>query len=415
MSDVIERFLRYIKIDTKSSEESGLHPSTDIQFNLAKVLIEDLKAIGVSNINFDEEHCYIYAKLPGNDLRVKETIGFIAHMDTSPEAAGDNVNPRFVENYDGRDIVLNESENIVLSPEQFPELNNYKGQTLIVTDGKTLLGSDDKSGISEIMSMLKYLIDNPDIKHGPIAVAFTPDEEIGEGTEYFDIEKFGADYAYTIDGGQIGEISYENFNAAGVTVEVTGRNVHPGEAYMKMVNAMKLAMDFNSRLPADMCPEKTKDYEGFFHLISIEGDASKTIMKFLIRDHSRELFEEKKNLIQKIADEMNDAFDNRIKVTIKDSYFNMREKIVPDNMFLVNYACRAMETVGINPIISPIRGGTDGATLSFKGLPCPNLCAGGHNFHGVYEYVPVESMERITELLIKLAQWSSIEEGEDEE
>lgn len=404
MSEVTERFLRYISIDSRSDETSGLHPSTASQFALADRLYEELKDMGITDISYDREHCYIYAKIRSNDPECISKIGFIAHMDTSPEAEGKDVNPSIIDRYDGGNIVLNKCENIVLSPEVFPELKKYTGQSLIVTDGTTLLGSDDKSGIAEIVTMLNYFLTHPEVPHGEIRAAFTPDEEIGEGTEFFDIDLFDADFAYTVDGGEIGEISYENFNAALAEVTVKGVNVHPGEAYKKMVNSQKTAMEFNSLLPADQCPEETRDYQGFYHLISMEGTTELTTLKYLIREHDSKLFEEKKALLNGIAGKINEKYGDCVTVDIADSYYNMRSKIVPDYMFLVNEACAAMERVGINPLIKPIRGGTDGAMLSFKGLPCPNLCAGGHNFHGIYEFVPVESMEKISKLLIEIVK-----------
>ena len=404
MSETVDRFLKYISIDSRSDETSGLHPSTASQFALADLLYEELKDMGITDISYDREHCYIYAKIRSNDPECISKIGFIAHMDTSPEAVGKDVNPSIIDRYDGGDIVLNKCENIVLSPEIFPELKKYTGQSLIVTDGTTLLGSDDKSGIAEIVTMLNYFQTHPEVPHGEIRAAFTPDEEIGEGTEFFDIDLFDADFAYTVDGGEIGEISYENFNAALAEVTVKGVNVHPGEAYKKMVNSQKTAMEFNSLLPADQCPEETRDYQGFFHLISMEGTTELTTLKYLIREHDSKLFEEKKALLNGIAGKINEKYGDCVTVDIADSYYNMRSKIVPDYMFLVNEACAAMERVGINPLIKPIRGGTDGAMLSFKGLPCPNLCAGGHNFHGIYEFVPVESMEKISKLLIEIVK-----------
>lgn len=404
MSEVTERFLRYISIDSRSDETSGEHPSTPSQFAMADHLYEELKAMGISDITYDREHCYIYLKLKGNDPERIPKIGFIAHMDTSPEASGKNIRPSVIDGYDGGDIVLNKRENIVLSPESFPELGKYKGQSLIVTDGTTLLGSDDKSGIAEIVTMLNYFLTHPEVPHGEIRAAFTPDEEIGEGTEFFDIDLFDADFAYTVDGGEIGEISYENFNAALAAVSVKGVNVHPGEAYKKMVNSQKIAMEFNSLIPAGECPEETRDYQGFYHLISMEGTTEATTLKYLIREHDGKLFEQKKKFLNEAAEQLNKKYGDLVTVDIADSYYNMRSRIVPDYMFLVNEACAAMERVGIDPLIKPVRGGTDGAMLSFKGLPCPNLCAGGHNFHGIYEFVPVESMEKISRLLIEIVK-----------
>ncbi len=402
MSEVTDRFLRYIKINTQSSEESGSHPSSSVQFDLAKVLTEDLKAMKIpdEDIFFDVKHCYIYCKIRG--LQTLPKIGFIAHMDTSPEASGDNIKPQIVENYDGKDIRLGEGK--VLSPDDFPELLQYTGQDLITTDGTTLLGSDDKSGIAEIMTMASYFMTHPEIEHGDICIAFTPDEEIGEGVEYFDAGRFDCDYAYTVDGGEIGELSYENFNAAAAVIAIQGRNVHPGEAYGKMINALRAAERIDSMIPDSERPETTREYEGFYHMTMLHGGPDCAMMKYIIRDHDKTLFEEKKDRIKSICDNVAEETGARVELMLTDSYYNMREKIVPDNMFIINNCVAAMERAGINPIIKPIRGGTDGAMLSYKGIPCPNICAGGHNFHGVYEYVSIESMEKITDLLIEIVK-----------
>ena len=400
-----ERFLRYIKVETTSSETSGTHPSSESQFELAKILVTDLLTLGIpkEDIYFDEEHCYIYAKIKSNtDLDVPK-IGFIAHMDTSPEASGKDVKPQFVFDYDGEDITLSEGK--VLSPSVFPELKKYVGKTLITTDGTTLLGSDDKSGVAEIMAMAEFVMTNFGFEHGDIMIAFTPDEEIGEGTEFFDLEKFGADFAYTVDGGVLGEISYENFNAASCVINVKGCNVHPGEAYGKMINSQRIAMEIDSKIPSTQRPETTRDHEGFFHLCSMTGDVSETTLKYIIRDHDKGLFEEKKKYITDVCKDIEASHEgSKIEVKISDSYYNMLEKIEPDNMHVVRRCLDAMKAKGIEPIIEPIRGGTDGAMLSFKGLPCPNICAGGHNFHGVYEYVCVESMDKIAELLVEIVK-----------
>ena len=403
MEEVVERFLKYAAIDTSSSELTGNHPSTDWQRDLADVLVDELKSAGIpdEDIFYDVEHCYIYCKIRGReDL---PAIGFISHMDTSPETSGTCVKPRIIEDYDGKDIELGHGK--VLSPSDFPELLQYAGQTVITASGDTLLGSDDKAGIAEIMTMASYVISHPELVHGGICIAFTPDEEIGEGTMFFDIERFGADFAYTVDGGVIGELSYENFNAATATVTVEGRNVHPGEAYGKMINSQRLAMEIDGSLPPDARPEVTCDYEGFFHLIEMRGNCDSTVMKYLIRDHSRELFEDKKRLLRDVCARVESAHPgSNVSIDITDSYYNMREVIVPDNMHIVNRCVAAMERAMINPLIRPIRGGTDGAMLSFKGLPCPNICAGGHNFHGIYEFVTAESMSRIANLLVELVK-----------
>jgi len=398
-----EKFLRYISTDTTSSEESGTHPSTEGQFDLARILVMELLKMGVprDDLFFDEEHCYIYAKIRANTPAALPAIGFIAHMDTSPEASGKDVRAQFVFDYDGDDIELRTGN--VLSPDVFPELLLYKGMTLITSDGTTLLGADDKAGIAEIMAMADYFLENPDIEHGDICIAFTPDEEIGEGTEFFDVERFGADFAYTVDGGRLGEISYENFNAASASISIKGCNVHPGEAKDKMINSMRVAMQIDAAIPCEERPETTWDRQGFFHLCSIEGDVSSSEMKYIIRDHDKAKFEEKKQRIKDICSKISSEYNGcQIECEVKDSYYNMYEKIYPDNMHIVKRATDAMESLGIDPVIEPVRGGTDGAMLSFKGLPCPNICAGGHNFHGVYEYICVESMDKIAELLVKI-------------
>ncbi len=405
MTEVIERFLRYVQIHT-TSEESGLHPSADREFDLARVLKAELEELGAEDVYLDEQRCYVYAHIPATDPEAEdgETLGFVAHMDTSPDAPGEHVDPLFVENYQGEDIVLNREKDIILSPAVFPELSHYIGNTLIVTDGTTLLGADDKAGVAEIMTMASWLLTHPEIPHGRIAIAFTPDEEIGEGTDGFDVERFGADYAYTVDGGALGELEYENFNAASLKVHVRGRNVHPGEAKNKMVNAARIAMEYDRLLPAEQKPEYTEGYEGFFHLMHMEGGTDEAKLSYLIREHDAEKFHEKKALAEAAAEYLNRKYGgNRVEVEIRDSYYNMKEKIEPDHLFLIDRAEECMRALGIEPKVVPIRGGTDGANLSFMGVPCPNLCTGGHNFHGVYEYIPVESMEKITQLLIRLA------------
>ena len=408
MANVLERFLKYVSIDTASDEESSLHPSTSKQKVLGKLLFDELVMLGASDVFFDDEHNYVYASIPANDFNHNhKSIGFIAHMDTSPEVSGSCVNPQIISNYDGTAISLGNS-GLVLDPQKYPEMLNYVGNTLITTDGTTLLGSDDKAGISEIMTMSEMLLNDINsgenkYKHGAIKIAFTPDEEIGEGVMFFDTNKFGADVAYTVDGGAIGELEYENFNAASLKVTFSGINVHPGDAKGKMVNAMKLAMEFNSCLPENMVPEKTSDYEGFFHLTSISGDVEKAESSYIIRDHDMKLFEDKKELVRSIADAMNSKYGEEfVRFDIKDQYFNMRSIIDPEYMYLVDNVSKAMENNGVKPIIKPIRGGTDGAMLSFKGLPCPNICTGGHNFHGRFEYCCLESMELISKILVDL-------------
>jgi len=403
MEESVERFLRYVTVDTSSSEETGTHPSTDKQRDLALMLVDELKEIGIpdEDVFYDVEHCYIYSKIRG--LEDLPKIGFISHMDTSPETSGAGVAPQIFADYNGSDIILGHGK--VLSPSDFPELLRYKGQTIITASGDTLLGADDKAGIAEIMTMASYILKHPEIIHGDICIAFTPDEEIGEGTAYFDISRFGADYAYTVDGGVIGEISYENFNAASAVITVTGRNVHPGEAYGKMINSQRIAMEIDRSLPDDQRPETTRDHEGFYHLIDMTGNCDTTVMKYLIRDHSRELFEAKKEQLREICGRVEaDHPGSQVTVDISDTYYNMREIIVPSNMHIINRCAAAMERAMIDPLILPVRGGTDGAMLSFKGLPCPNICAGGHNFHGVYEFIPAESITRITSLLIEIVR-----------
>jgi len=401
----IENFLKYVKIDTQSSEESETTPSTMKQHNLAKVLVEELQNMGAAEITYDTEHCYVYASIPATKgCENAPVLGFIAHMDTSPAVTDTDVKPRLVEKYDGEDIVLNASENIVMKVCDFPELSHYVGKDLIVTDGTTLLGADDKAGIAEIMAMAEYFLSNPQIPHGKIRIGFTPDEEVGRGADYFDVELFGADYAYTVDGGPLGELEYENFNAAGATLKVYGRSVHPGSAKGKMKNAILIAQEFQSMLPVFQNPMYTEKYEGFFHLDSIKGDVEEVVADYIIRDHDKTLFEEKKELFLQTATFLNGKYgEGTVIVEMSDSYYNMREVLEP-HMHLVDNAAEAMKEMGIEPIVSPIRGGTDGARLSFMGLPCPNLCTGGENFHGRYEFACVQSMEKITELLIAIVR-----------
>ncbi|MEZ4794205.1 MAG: peptidase T [Flavobacteriaceae bacterium] len=400
---LINRFTRYVTIDTESDSTSVTTPSTKKQWDLANVLVKELKEIGMEEVTIDD-HAYIMATLPSNlDIKVP-TVGFISHFDTSPDFTGANVRPQIVKNYDGGDIMLNEKEGIVLSPKDFDDLLLYKGKTLITTDGTSLLGADDKAGIAEIVSAMEYLIQHPEIKHGKIRVGFTPDEEIGRGAHRFDVQKFGADWAYTMDGSQIGELEYENFNAAGAVVTIQGKIVHPGYAKGKMINSMYLATDYINSLPRMETPEHTEGRQGFFHLHQIKGTVDRTILQYIIRDHDREHFEARKSMMQELANELNAQYGtDRISVEIKDQYFNMREKIEPV-MHIVSIAEEAMKKAGVKPIIKPIRGGTDGSQLSFMGLPCPNIFAGGHNFHGRFEYVPVESMQKAIEVIVNIAQ-----------
>ncbi|HOT63983.1 peptidase T [Seramator thermalis] len=400
--NLIDRFISYVKIDTQSDENSDQTPSTSKQFNLAKELERELNDIGLSEISLDN-NCYLMATLPANTHKKVPTIGFIAHLDTSPDMSGQNVKPRIVKNYDGNDIILNEVSNIVLSPNDFPELLNHKGEDLIVTDGNTLLGADDKAGVAEIMTAIEYLLDHPEIKHGKIRIGFTPDEEIGRGPDKFDVEKFGAKWAYTMDGGEIGELEYENFNAASAKISIQGRNVHPGYAKNKMINALHIANELVSMLPANERPEYTEGYEGFFHLTSIQGTVDEATVSYIIRDHDRTKFENRKKQMVNAVNFLNTIYDHRIKLELKDQYYNMREKIEPVP-HVIDYAFRAMQEVGVTPIVRPIRGGTDGARLSFMGLPCPNIFAGGLNFHGRYEFIPIPSMYKAVDVIVKIAE-----------
>ncbi|RNC80201.1 MAG: peptidase T [Winogradskyella sp.] len=400
---LIDRFISYVTIDTESDPNSDTTPSTAKQWDLANKLVEELKAMGMSDVSIDE-NAYVMAALPSNVDHDVPVIGFISHFDTTPDYTGANIKPQIIENYQGQDLVLSAEENIVLSPDYFEDLLLYKGQTLITTDGTTLLGADDKAGITEIMEAMKYLINNPEIKHGTIKVGFTPDEEIGRGAHKFDVEKFDADWAYTMDGSQIGELEYENFNAAGAVVTVKGKIVHPGYAKGKMVNSMYYASEFINSLPSNETPEQTEGYEGFFHLYSTEGKVEETKLQYIIRDHDKQKFEARKALMQKVVDDLNEKYGKPIfEIEIKDQYFNMKEKVEPVK-HIVDIAEEAMKSLGITPLIKPIRGGTDGSQLSYMGLPCPNIFAGGHNFHGRYEYVPVESMIKATEVICKIAE-----------
>lgn len=398
---VLSRFLNYISIDTQSDPYSETVPSTMKQFDLAKMLVKEMEDMGLEDVTLDDK-CYIMAKLPANTEGISPT-GFIAHMDTSPDISGKDVKPRIIENYDGKDIVLNEEKGIVTSLKDYPEIERFKGQTVIVTDGNTLLGADDKAGIAEILTGVEYLIAHPEIKHGDIMIGFTPDEEIGCGADHFDVEKFGAKYAYTFDGGEMGELEYENFNAASAIVTIKGRNVHPGSAKNKMINSIYISAAVMEAFPKDERPETTEGYEGFYHLNEISGNAEDTVMTYIIRDHDMDKFKQKKEFFQKTIDELTAKFDNRISVEIKDSYYNMRE-IIEKNMFVVDIAVDSMKDVGVEPNVIPIRGGTDGARLSFMGLPCPNLFAGGINFHGRNEMVSVEALEAGSKLLVRIAE-----------
>ena len=404
--NIIKRFVSYVTIDTESDPSNPNFPSTEKQWNLAHLLEKELNEIGLEDVVLDE-NCYLMAILPSNiDYKVP-TIGFISHIDTSPDFTGKNVNPQIHSNYDGNDIVLNKAQNIVLSPDYFDDMLQYKGQTIITTDGTTLLGADDKAGITEIVSAMEYLVQNPQIKHGTIRICFTPDEEVGKGAHLFDVEKFNADWAYTMDGSQIGELEYENFNAASAKITIEGKIVHPGYAKGKMINSMTIASDFMRNLPANEVPEKTTGYEGFFHLHDLTGTVEKTVLEYIIRDHNFDLFEKRKLFIEQIGVDFNKKYGKKtVNIEIKDQYFNMKEKIVPV-MHIVTIAKEAMEEIGIKPLIKAIRGGTDGSQLSFKGLPCPNIFAGGHNFHGKYEYVPAESMIKATEVIVRIAEKGS--------
>ena len=400
---IIDRFIGYVKIDTESDPNSKTTPSTEKQWDLANKLVKELKEIGLQDVTIDE-NAYIMATLPSNVDHDTPVIGFISHFDTTPDFTGANVNPQIIENYDGNDIILNKDENIVLSPLYFEDLKQYKGQTIITTDGTTLLGADDKAGITEIVSAMEYLIQHPEIKHGKIRVGFTPDEEIGRGAHKFDVKKFGADWAYTMDGSQIGELEYENFNAAGAVITVKGKSVHPGYAKGKMVNSILIAQEFIDLLPKTEVPEQTEDREGFFHLHTIKGNVEETILQYIIRDHDKGRFEKRKQFLKDIASRLNKEHNKEaIELEITDQYFNMKEKVEPV-MYIVDIAEKAMKAVGVKPIIKPIRGGTDGSQLSYMGLPCPNIFAGGHNFHGRYEYVPVESMLKAVEVIVKIAE-----------
>ncbi|WP_340199223.1 peptidase T [Ascidiimonas sp. W6] len=402
MQQLIDRFIKYVKIDTQSDPESKTTPSTKKQWDLAHKLVLDLMEIGMQEVTIDD-YGYIMATLPSNVENEVPVIGFISHFDTTPDYSGTNINPQIITNYNGGDIVLNKEKNKILSPKYFEDLNLYKGQTLITTDGNTLLGADDKAGITEIIEAMKFLIENPQIKHGTIRVGFTPDEEIGRGAHKFDVAKFGAKWAYTVDGSQIGELEYENFNAASVKISIDGKSVHPGYAKDKMINAVLIANEFLSLLPKTEVPQKTEGREGFFHFYDLKAGVEHATIEGIVRDHDKEKFEARKELLLQIADDLNTQYENAVKVIIKDQYFNMKEKVTPV-FHIVSIAEEAMKAVGIEPIIKPIRGGTDGSQLSYMGLPCPNIFAGGHNFHGPYEYVPVESMQKAVEVIVKICE-----------
>jgi tripeptide aminopeptidase len=403
MQKVVERFLRYVSFDTTSNEDSNSVPSTPGQLVLARELKRELEELGLTDVNLDENG-YLMATLPSNTDKSIPTIGFLAHMDTSDGASGANIKPSIVKNYDGGDILLNEQHKLVLSPKEFPELSKYIGQDLITTDGTTLLGADDKAGIAEIVTAVEHLLKHPEVPHGTIRIAFTPDEEIARGTDYFNVEKFNADFAYTIDGGELGELEYENFNAAKADIVINGRSVHPGSAKDKMINSMLLAMEFNSMLPQFETPGHTEGYEGFFHLEKIAGRVETTSMKYIIRDFDKSKLEARKDRVRKITEYLNDKYGkDTVLLELEDQYFNMREKIEPV-IHVIDNAKKAMRSVGVTPLVTPIRGGTDGARLCFMGLPTPNIFTGGINFHGRYEYIPINSMNKAVEVILKLVE-----------
>lgn len=401
MTAVVDKFIKYVQFDTESDTQTGLTPSTPGQMVLAKELVKELEEMGMSQVSLDENG-YVMAVLPSNIEKEVPTVGFVAHMDTSPDFTGKNVKPQFVENYDGNDIILNQEENIVMKVSDFPDLKMYKGQTLITTDGTTLLGADDKAGVAEIMTAVEYLIHHPEIKHGPVHIGFTPDEEIGQGADYFNVKKFGADFAYTLDGGEIGELQFENFNAAYAEVSFKGRNVHPGMAKDKLINSMHIMQEFAGQLPKDEVPEKTENYEGFYHLLGMEGSVENSKLQYIIRDFDMEAYNGRKNKFEAICSDLCAKYgEDSVSIQMKDQYFNMREKVEPVK-YIVDIAEQAMKDVGVTPIVVPIRGGTDGSRLSYMGLPCPNIFAGGHNFHGRFEYVPVDSMQKAVDVILKV-------------
>lgn len=403
MSNVTDRFLRYVSMDTQSMDDQEAYPSTEKQRKLAAVLAEELISLGAADVTVDA-YSYVTATIPATTDKEIPVLGFISHMDTSPACSGKDIKPQIIRNYDGKDILINKDSGLTMRVSEFPELQNYMGNDLITTDGTTLLGADDKAGVAEIMTMAEYLLAHPEIPHGTIRIGFTPDEEVGRGTDFFDVKGFGAEVAYTVDGGQLGELEYENFNAATAKIQIHGISIHTGSAKGKMVNALHIGMEFHSMLPVFENPAFTEGYEGFFHLDSINGGVELAEMKYLIRDHDMNLFNRKKETMQKIAAYLNEKYGaGTVELNIIDSYFNMREKVEP-HIYLVDIATEAMKEIGVEPIIRPIRGGTDGARLSFKGLPCPNLCTGGHNFHGRYEYISIQSMEKVVELLLKIVE-----------
>lgn len=402
---ILDKFLRYISVDTASDPESPTQPSTNKQLDLSTMLVKELKEMGISDVNLDE-HGYVMATIPSNLPNEKSVpkIGFIAHVDTAPDAPGADIKPRIIENYDGRDIVINKEKNMTMKISEFPELTNYIGNTLITTDGTTLLGADDKAGVAEIMTAVEYLMTHPEVPRGEIKIGFTPDEEIGRGVDKFDVAKFGADWAYTLDGGEIGEMEYENFNAASAKIYIQGRNIHPGYAKDKMINAILLGSEFNSLLPVDQRPEFTRDYEGFFHIIRFDGTVENATIQYIVRDHDFDKFEKKKTLIKECISFMNNKYGkDTFRLDLSDQYYNMRKQIEP-HYHIVEKAIKAMEMAGVKPDVKPIRGGTDGARLSYMGLPCPNIFAGGHNFHGKYEYIPLDSMEKATQVILNIIE-----------
>ena len=400
METVTDKFLRYIAVETTSDENGTTHPSSLKELDLSRMLVEEMKKMGIQDASLDENG-YVMGTIPSNIDKKVPVLGFIAHVDTSPDASGKDVKPQFIHNYDGSDIPLKSVPGLALRVADFPEMLDYKGQTLITTDGTTLLGADDKAGVAEIMTAAEYLLTHPEVKHGTLKIGFTPDEEIGCGVDFFDVKKFGADYAYTMDGGAIGELEYENFNAAGVKIHIQGCNIHPGYAKGKMVNALHVGMELAALLPVEQRPEYTQDYEGFFHLTGFSGTVEEASMSYIVRDHDMQRFEQKKALMEAAVAYINKKYGDIVSLEMKDQYYNMREKVEP-HYFIVKRAIKAMEMAGIQPKVQPIRGGTDGARLSFMGLPCPNIFAGGHNFHGKLEFVPVESMEKATEVIKNL-------------
>ena len=401
--DIVERFLKYVQIDTQSEDDREEFPSTEKQRNLAVLLKKELIEMGASEVRLDE-HCYVYAKIPANTDQNVPSVGFISHMDTAPACPGTGILPQIHRGYDGGALILNKEKNITMSPEQFPELMDYIGKDLITSDGTTLLGADDKAGVAEIMTMAEYLLTHPEVKHGDICIGFTPDEEVGRGADFFDLKGFGADVAYTVDGGALGEIEYENFNAASAKVKIHGVNIHPGSARGQMKNSLLIGMEFQQMLPVFANPACTDGYEGFFHLDSMSGNVEETVMDYIIRDHDKKKFQEKKDLVTAAAEYMNKKYgEGTVELILKDSYYNMKEKIEP-HKYLIEVARKAMQDAGVEPVTLPIRGGTDGARLSYEGLPCPNLCTGGLNFHGRYEYICIQSMEKIAEILTDIVK-----------